>query len=421
MRTHIAAVLAFASLFVGAAASRAGTELGASWDNGIVLQSEDKAFKVRIGGRLQNDWAWFDQTDGNKTWFGDIPDGTELRRARLSVSGTVYTYILFKAEYDFAGAAEKAQDGKASKEVAVKDAYIGVTGIPFVGTVQVGHQKEPFGLEVLTSDDYTTFMERSCLVLGSYLSDRNTGFRQQNAYFANRVTLSSGFFRDTDNGGRDSRDGGCYAGTVRVTGLPWRGGDDGGLFHLGAAYSYRNTDVVKIESKPSAHLALSSLTVGTGNITTDAAQFCEAEGALVWGPFSAQGEYTISALDSDESGDPSFQAYYVYGSAFLTGESRAYRAAEGIFDRVKPKRNFRQDGSGVGALDLGVRYEIVDLNDKDIYGGKLTDITVGVNWYLNPNTRVMVNYVNSSVDGWTAEEEDLGTLSTLQTRFQIDF
>ena len=421
MKNHIACALAAASLLSTGVSSRAATELGSSWDSGIVFQSEDKSFKVRIGGRLQNDWAWFSQTDENEIWFGDIADGTELRRARLSASGTIYGTVLFKAEYDFAGAAEKAQDGKATKEVAIKDAYIGVTAIPFVGTVLVGHQKEPFGLEVLTSDDYTTFMERSCLVLGSYLSDRNTGLRQLNAYFSNRVTLSSGIFRDTDNGGRNSGDGGPYSGTFRVTGLPWWSEGQSRLFHLGSAYSYRNTDLVKIESKPSAHLALSPLTVSTGDIPADAAQFCEAEGALVWGRFSAQGEYAISSVSSEAAGDPSFQAFYVYGSAFLTGESRAYRDAEGIFDRVKPKRNFRQDGDGIGALELGVRYEYVDLNDKDIFGGELTDITVGVNWYLNPNTRVMVNYVSSSVDDYTEVKEDLGTLSTLETRFQIDF
>jgi len=54
---------------------------------------------------------------------------------------------------------------------------------------------------VLTSDDYTTFMERTCLVLGSYLSDRNTGLRQLNAYLGNRMTVSSGIFRDTDTAG----------------------------------------------------------------------------------------------------------------------------------------------------------------------------------------------------------------------------
>ena len=111
MKIHIVLVLALASVLSVAVTTWAGTDLGASWDNGIVLQSADKSFKVRIGGRLQNDWAWFSQTDENEAYFGDIQNGTEFRRARLAVSGAIYNYIVFKAEYDFAGAGEKAQDG----------------------------------------------------------------------------------------------------------------------------------------------------------------------------------------------------------------------------------------------------------------------------------------------------------------------
>jgi len=48
-------------------------------------------------------------------------------------------------------------------------------------------------------------------------------------------------------------------------------------------------DLVTIESKPSAHLALTSKTVGAKNVAVDAAQFCEAEGAVVYGRFRRKG------------------------------------------------------------------------------------------------------------------------------------
>jgi len=412
---HVAFVLALASAISVSVASRAGTDLTTSWDNGLVLQSQDKSFKLKIGGRIQNDWAWFRQDDKNMPpAFNDQQDGTEFRRARLAMSGTMYTYVLFKAEYDFAGAA------KAGKEVAFKDVYLGVTGIPGVGTLQFGHQKEPFGLEMLTSDDFTTFMERSSLTLGDYLSERNTGIRQQNSYANERLTLMSGIFRDTDNGGRQSQDG-RYAGTVRVTGLPWRDEGKHGIFHLGAAYSYRNKTGADaaIETKPSAHLSDES--IKTGSIASEAINFYEGEGALTYGAFSAQGEYMVSAFDASAAGDPSFQGYYVYASAFVTGESRTYKASEGIFDRIKPKKNFRQDGNGIGAVELGARYQFVDLNDQAVFGGEMSEVTVGANWYLNPNTRMMMNYVMSNFDKVGGTEMDKGTLSTFEVRFQIDF
>ncbi|NLE39072.1 MAG: porin, partial [Pirellulaceae bacterium] len=45
------------------------------------------------------------------------------------------------------------------------------------------------------------------------------------------------------------------------------------------------------------------------------------------------------------------------------------------------------------------------------------DHTIGLNWYLNPYTRVMFNYVHSTL------EDDLGdgSLSIFQMRTQIDF
>ena len=79
---------------------------------------------------------------------------------------------------------------------------------------------------------------------------------------------------------------------------------------------------------------------------------------------------------------------------------------------MKPKKNFGSDGGG--AWELALRYSSIDLNDGDVTGGKMNDITFGINWYLNPATRMMLNYVYSDV-------EDLGKASIIQTRFQIDF
>ena len=56
----------------------------------------------------------------------------------------------------------------------------------------------------------------------------------------------------------------------------------------------------------------------------------------------------------------------------------------------------------------------IDLNDGPIEGGELANITVGLNWYLNPNVRIMFNYVHADI-------EDSGEADIFQTRFQVDF
>jgi phosphate-selective porin OprO/OprP len=69
---------------------------------------------------------------------------------------------------------------------------------------------------------------------------------------------------------------------------------------------------------------------------------------------------------------------------------------------------------GLGAWEVGVRYSQVDLNDSIVSGGELDDITIGLNWHLNPNVRVMLNYVRADLD-------DVGDADIFQTRFQVDF
>jgi phosphate-selective porin OprO/OprP len=156
--------------------------------------------------------------------------------------------------------------------------------------------------------------------------------------------------------------------------------------------------------------------VDTGTFSADNVNLVGAEAAAVWGPASLQAEYMIAMVDSSVANDPDFSGYYVQGSYFLTGEHRNYKASSGKFDRVKPNKNFMGDDGGPGAWQLAARYSHVDLDDGAINGGELDCVTAGVNWYLNPNTRVMLNYVYADSDKLYDGEANI-----FQTRFQIDF
>jgi len=54
------------------------------------------------------------------------------------------------------------------------------------------------------------------------------------------------------------------------------------------------------------------------------------------------------------------------------------------------------------------------MEDAGVDGGTLDTATVAVNWYLNPNTRVMWNYIFADPDG-------SGQAHISQVRFQLDF
>ena len=145
------------------------------------------------------------------------------------------------------------------------------------------------------------------------------------------------------------------------------------------------------------------------------------EVALVYGPFSLQGEYFYATLDNDEDFD--FSGFYAFASYFLTGESRKYSASKGYFGRVKPKENFHQTKGGWGAWEVGVRYSYLDLKDGGIKGGEESNVTLGLNWYLNPNVRWMFNYIYVDVDDRDSGGRaiDNGNANIFQTRLQIDF
>ena len=44
-----------------------------------------------------------------------------------------------------------------------------------------------------------------------------------------------------------------------------------------------------------------------------------------------------------------------------------------------------------GAWQIGVRYAYLDLQDEGIKGATLNDVTLGLNWFLNPNMKVQWN------------------------------
>ena len=96
---------------------------------------------------------------------------------------------------------------------------------------------------------------------------------------------------------------------------------------------------------------------------------------------------------------------------------RPYRRSTAVFDRVIPHNNFNPTDGGWGAWELAVRYSQVDLNDEGLEGGRLDDITVGVNWYVHPNAKIQLNYVYAMVD----RDGFDGTAHIVQGRFALDF
>ncbi|MFQ5515195.1 MAG: OprO/OprP family phosphate-selective porin [Myxococcota bacterium] len=378
----------------------AGNAVEVGYKDGFYMKTRDDQFKLQIGGRFMMDWALFHEDSDVSQLLGEIGSGTEFRRARLFAKGQLMENVHFKFQYDFAGG-----------DVDFNDVYLTFREVPVVGTVQVGHFKEPFGLEELTSSRFLTFMERS--LPNVLVPGRNSGLGVHGGLAEDRITWAVGAFRETDSSGNGFGDDSTYNLTGRVTALPYRDASGDHLLHVGLSYShlFRNNDLERFTAKPEAHLAPSFL--DTGAFAADAIDLYNPELALVWGPFSAQAELTFADVNRDGVRDADLYGHYLMLSYFLTGESRAFKPAKAAFARLRPRRNFTR-GKGRGAWEVAARYSMLKLSDAGLPGGDLRDVTVGVNWYLNPFVRIMFNYVNADLN-------DVGRTNVWQTRFQADF
>jgi len=117
-----------------------------------------------------------------------------------------------------------------------------------------------------------------------------------------------------------------------------------------------------------------------------------------------------SVIAANSSKTLSHDAWQVAVSYLLTGEDASFRG-------VKPKNNFDIDKGGWGAWELVARYSEINL-DSDTFKNKNTGSfstgtyanlsesaksakswTAGVNWYLNQNAKVQLNYSHTSFDG----------------------
>ena len=393
------------------------------WKEGLKIESQDGAFKLQLGGRVWADYSWYHQDEALKNAVFDEQDGGQIRMARLDLRGDIYKDLFYRLEYEFAG-----NNGPGG----FTDTYVGLRNIPYVGTLTVGHFKEPFSLEELTSDNFTTFMERG--QPNGLSPARNLGIQLSNAYLGEpkkeRLTYAVGVFKNTDNwpSANDADEDQGASVTGRLTALPWYKYSGEQLLHVGLSYSHRNPDgatINRYQLQPSPENRFTQFRwlnsegfagFRLQDARTDNVDLFGLESALVYGPFSLQGEYMLSKNETTFGGDLDFDGYYIQASYFLTGEYRAYKNANGIFDRIKPKQNFAW-GKGIGAWEVAARFSSLDLNDGGVRGGEADNITLGVNWYLNPNMRWMLNYTMADI------EHDLydGDLEILQMRFQVDF
>ena len=111
------------------------------------------------------------------------------------------------------------------------------------------------------------------------------------------------------------------------------------------------------------------------------------------GPCSIQGELMSGNCRAASLGNPRLSGGHVFVSHVLSGKHRLYEPSEGIFDGVVPGQDFSMADGTWGAFQVALPLSTLDLDSQGLAGGRQRDLRAGLNWNLNPSTRLMFNHV----------------------------
>ena len=375
---------------------------------------------ARLTGFFQADAGLFSQDAANIAAVGDIQDGADFRRARLAAVGEVANNVGYSAEFDF------AFPGRPS----LMDVWLELRQLSMLQNLKIGLYRQPFGLDGLTSVKELTFIERGLPF--AFLPFRQIGAMTYGTNQAQDVTWAvSGFRFPTDFFGGQIGDNGGYGLATRLTGLLLDNGEQG-VLHVGGAYSVIDpaNDLVRYLSPPeffiaetggAAFVPATGLTfvppfVDTGPIPTDVVNLFEADLAATSGPYHGQAEVIYAVVSRPNGSTVAFSGLSTQAAWIVTGEHRPYNRKSGVLGRVVPAHPFGKHGRG--ACELAARWSYLDLNDADVRGGRLNDVTLGLNWYLNQFTKFQFNYIRASLDSPRNGSSDA---SILAARAQVDF
>jgi phosphate-selective porin OprO/OprP len=284
----------------------------------------------------------------------------------------------------------------------------------------VGKFKQPFNLEDYgTSSNNIDFIERSyvnTLNPGKKLGMMLHGVPSDGTAYAfslfqqdDSVTSASGHFQAA---GRFATDLGKAA----------RWTDK--FLHVGVAGTYGSYDTTATNTAAildirTEHRGMNAFTptfqAGTvlrGEITK---QMRGAELAYGQGAFKVQAEVAESDFNARNVATQvdvvrgKYRMHYVAFVYNITGEQWYDSYKDGAFGSLKIKSNFNPSGSGIGAWQVGLRfssYDATDLQNTGLGGtsvltngsnkGKTT--TIGLTWFINPNSRVMLNHSMTHFD-----------------------
>ena len=369
----------FAICFLALASPAAAQRLSASTaqDPALLPTPDADGGSLEFQGRIGADWTSFFGEEDVTPHSGSFSDGGELRRARLGFTGDAIDSVVFKASFDL-----------TFEDAEVRDLWLRIQDLGTLGSLTLGHLKEPFGLERSTAGTTLLFLERS--PAAALTPSRNLGLAFHDTLLDQRATWAAGVFREP--GSLRSPFGDEFGLSARFTCLPWYEEDGERLLHLGFGYSRRQPSDGLLSLSEGLPLHRSPTMVDSGDIPTDALSLMSVELGANLGAWNLQGEWITTAVDVTAAPNEVLPGYFLQASWLLTGERRSYRRSRGRFGAPELPSAIRSGNPIAGAWELAVRTSKLDLDSGSIQGGVLRGRSIGLNWYLSDSFKAQLDY-----------------------------
>jgi len=402
----------------------------------------------------------------------DLNDGTNFRRARFGIDGKLFKDFDYAVIYEFGGSG--GEDAGHIQEIwaqytALKPWKIRIGAFePNIGlaaavsTSQMPLMERPAAAEV--ARNVAAGDSRSAIqVFGNGLwGDGDAGIATR--WFASgAITGNTVGTINSSNTVNTATPATVVVGTLqpsdeqvaiigRFAIAPFSSTDWQTHFGVNAQYVLQPNNLsvgtaypVQLRDRPELRIDGTRL-VDTGGIDARHVTVLGAEAGLTVQNFMLESEYFSYRIDRRNAtnapvfaSDPNFSGWYVQGAWVLTGEPRPYNPAEARFDAPKMAYNFNPAAGTWGTWELVGRYSNLDLNYHDcgaghaipaagvscfdaVRGGEQKISTIGLNWYLNPDIRFMLDYQFVDVSRFNAAGLQVGQkYNALALRSQLAF
>jgi phosphate-selective porin OprO/OprP len=372
-------------------------------EDGFSFESADTNFVLSLHGLVQVD----SHTFFNNNAYDQGNDGFLLRRARPIMEAKLFRDFDFVLAPDF---------GWPSTQIF--DAYANYQYNPAL-QFRAGKFKGPVGLESLQSDSAVSFNEKS--LASDLVPSRNLGFQLwgeldegvldwvagvYNADGDYRVAADNGFNNDMEFGGRLFLRPFKNATSNSLQGLGFGvGGSYGNVISNSAALpnTLGGTLPGYVTAGQQQFFAYNPV---YGSVVADGTHWrLSPEACYYIGPFGVQGEYDISdqsVLNSSTMRRASLDntAWQISGQWVLTGEKAS-------FTGLTPAHPFDPHAGQWGALQLVARFSELNIDnaafnsfsDPATSARSATAWSVGLNWWLNRNVRVLTSFSQTTFQG----------------------